>query len=150
MAVVAVQASTRATPVRCWIAQARAAYRDRYEDLEQAIADAEADNDTARAEKARAEREQLADELARGVGLGGRERRAGAAAERARVNVQRRLKDALDRIAAADPELGRHLGAVRHAPGPSAATTPDRAGPLTLTLSRFAGRGDRSCAGRGT
>ena len=90
-------------------AQARAAYRDRYEDLEQAIADAEADNDPARAEKARAELEMLADELSRGVGLGGRERRAGAAAERARVNVQRRLKDALDRIAAADAELGRHL-----------------------------------------
>jgi hypothetical protein len=90
-------------------AQARAAYRDRYQDLEDAIADAEADNDPARAEKARAEREALADELARGVGLGGRERRAGAAAERARVNVQRRLKDALDRIAAAAPDLGRHL-----------------------------------------
>jgi hypothetical protein len=90
-------------------AEARTAYRDRYEDLEQEIAEAEADNDPARAEKARAEREALAEELARGVGLGGRERRAGAAAERARVNVQRRLKDALDRIAAADPELGRHL-----------------------------------------
>jgi len=90
-------------------AQARAAYRDRVEDLEDAIAEAEADNDPTRAEKARAELEMLADELSRGVGLGGRERRAGAAAERARVNVQRRLKDALDRIAAADPELGRHL-----------------------------------------
>ena len=90
-------------------AEARAAYRDRYQDLEEAIAEAEADNDPARAAKARAEREALADELSRGVGLGGRERRAGAAAERARVNVQRRLKDALDRIAAADPELGRHL-----------------------------------------
>jgi len=90
-------------------AQARAAYRGRYEDLEDAIANAEADNDPARAEKARAELDMLADELSRGVGLGGRERRAGAAAERARVNVQRRLKDALERIAAADPELGRHL-----------------------------------------
>jgi len=90
-------------------AEARAAYRDRYQDLEDAIAEAEADNDPARAEKARAEREALADELARGVGLGGRERRTGAAAERARVNVQRRLKDALDRIVAADPDLGRHL-----------------------------------------
>jgi hypothetical protein len=90
-------------------AQARASYRERYEDLEQEIADAEADNDRVRAEKARAERELLADELARGVGLGGRERRAGAASERARVNVQRRLKDAVDRVAAADPELGRHL-----------------------------------------
>jgi hypothetical protein len=48
----------------------------------EAIAEREADNDPARAEKARAEREALADELARGVGLGGRERRAGAAAER--------------------------------------------------------------------
>jgi hypothetical protein len=90
-------------------AQARAAYRDRYEDLEEAIADAEADNDPARAEKARAELDVLAEELSRGVGLGGRERRAGAAAERARVNVQRRLKDALDRISSADPALGRHL-----------------------------------------
>jgi hypothetical protein len=89
--------------------QARAAYRGRYEDLEDAIADAEAANDPARAEKARAELDMLADELSRGVGLGGRERRAGAAAERARVNVQRRLKDALERIAAADAELGRHL-----------------------------------------
>jgi hypothetical protein len=88
-------------------APARTAYRDRYEDLQAAIA--EAANDPARAAKARAEREALADELSRGVGLGGRDRRAGAAAERARVNVQRRLKDALDRIAGADPELGKHL-----------------------------------------
>ena len=90
-------------------AQARAAYRDRYRELEQAIEEAEAMNDPARAARARAEREALADELARGVGLGGRERVAGAAAERARVNVQRRLKDALDRVAAADPALGKHL-----------------------------------------
>jgi hypothetical protein len=90
-------------------AQARASYRDRYQDLEEEIAEAEADNDPARAAKARGERELLADELARGLGLGGRERRAGAASERARVNVQRRLKDALDRVTAADPDLGRHL-----------------------------------------
>jgi non-specific serine/threonine protein kinase len=66
-------------------------------------------NDAGRAARARAEREALADELARGVGLGGRERVAGAAAERARVNVQRRLKDALERISAADATMGRHL-----------------------------------------
>jgi hypothetical protein len=90
-------------------AEARAAYRARYEDLEQSIAEAEAARDAGRLAKARAERATLAAELARGVGLGGRERRAGAAAERARVNVQRRLKDAVDRVAAADPDLGRHL-----------------------------------------
>jgi hypothetical protein len=90
-------------------ARARAAYRDRYRELEQAIEEAEAMNDAGRAARARAEREALADELARGVGLGGRERVAGAAAERARVNVQRRLKDALERISAADATMGRHL-----------------------------------------
>ena len=90
-------------------ARARAAYRDRYRELEQAVEEAEAMNDPARAARARAERAALADELARGVGLGGRERVAGAAAERARINVQRRLKDALERVAAANPAIGRHL-----------------------------------------
>jgi hypothetical protein len=36
-------------------------------------------------------------------------RRAAAATERARVNIQRRLRDAMQRIAAQDAELGRHL-----------------------------------------
>ena len=43
------------------------------------------------------------------MGLGGRERRAGAAAERARVAVQRRVRDAIRRIDEAMPEVGRHL-----------------------------------------
>jgi hypothetical protein len=43
------------------------------------------------------------------VGLGGRSRRSGSDAERARVNVQRRLRDALRRIAELNPEIGRHL-----------------------------------------
>jgi hypothetical protein len=43
------------------------------------------------------------------VGLGGRARRAGSAAERARSAVQRRIKNALGRIADADPELGAVL-----------------------------------------
>jgi hypothetical protein len=48
-------------------------------------------------------------ELSRAVGLGKRARRSGAAAERARSNVQRRLRDAIDRIAANDPDLGNRL-----------------------------------------
>jgi hypothetical protein len=47
--------------------------------------------------------------LSRGVGLGGRARRAGRAAERARVNVQRRLTEAIRRIEEAHAPLGMHL-----------------------------------------
>ena len=60
-------------------------------------------------DRLRAEREALADELARAVGLGGRARRAGAVVERARINVQRRIRDALTRIARVDAPLGRYL-----------------------------------------
>ena len=37
-------------------------------------------------------------EMARAVGLGGRDRRAGSAAERARLNVTRAIKSALQKI----------------------------------------------------
>ena len=43
------------------------------------------------------------------MGLGGRGRRAGSAAERARSAVQRRIKNALGRIGEADPALGAML-----------------------------------------
>ncbi|MBC8071920.1 MAG: hypothetical protein IAG13_26570, partial [Deltaproteobacteria bacterium] len=46
---------------------------------------------------------------ARGVGLGGRLRRAGSSSERARINVQRRLKDVVRRVTSVHAELGRHL-----------------------------------------
>jgi hypothetical protein len=51
----------------------------------------------------------LSAELSRAYGLGGRARRAGSNVERARVNVQRRLKHAIDRIAGECPAAGRHL-----------------------------------------
>ena len=47
--------------------------------------------------------------MSRAVGLGGKARLAGSTTERARVNVQRRLKDALERVAEASPELGAWL-----------------------------------------
>lgn len=45
------------------------------------------------------------------MGLGGRDRRAASNVERARINVQRRLKDTVDIVAKADPALGRYLAA---------------------------------------
>jgi len=83
--------------------------RTRAEALRDAIEDAEALGDADRAERCKSELEAIAHELARGVGIGGRARREGSAVERARVNVKRRLTDAIGRIAALSPELGRHL-----------------------------------------
>jgi hypothetical protein len=86
--------------------RARRAYRERVADLEEDIDEAERNSDVARLAKLRAEKEALVAELARAVGLGGRARKASSATERARVNVQRRLKDAVARIAEADAEIG--------------------------------------------
>jgi hypothetical protein len=93
--------------------RARNAYRRRLVDLEEDIAQAERNADMGRLAKLRSERAALDEELRRAVGLGGRARRDGSATERARVNVQRRVKDAIARIAEADADLGRFLeGAV--------------------------------------
>jgi hypothetical protein len=92
-------------------ARAVAEYRARLLSLEEQINEAESFGDLERATRAREEREALAEQLASAVGLGGRERRAASDVERARINVQRCIKDALDKIARAHPELARYLAA---------------------------------------
>jgi hypothetical protein len=89
--------------------QAQRAYRARLTELEQALAAVERDHDLGRRAALERERALLDAELERAFGLGGRARRSGSASERARVNVQRRLKDALGRIAELDAECGRFL-----------------------------------------
>ena len=88
---------------------ARDAYRARLLDLDAELSEAEAWNDLARADELRGEAEALRAEVARGVGLGGRPRRSGAAAERARINAQRRIADAIRRIHSHHAKLGEHL-----------------------------------------
>jgi hypothetical protein len=90
-------------------AEARDAYRQRLRDLDAIIEEAETRNDVGRAQQAKGERETLVLELSRAFGLGGRARRGGSAAERARINVQRRLKDAIQRIEEHHAELGKYL-----------------------------------------
>lgn len=89
--------------------QARAQYRKRIAALADTIEDAEARGDVQRAEAARDEHEALIKELSRAVGMRGKARRAGSAAERARVTAQRRLRDAIKKIGELDTELGGHL-----------------------------------------
>ncbi|HWO09089.1 MAG TPA: hypothetical protein VNN80_06405, partial [Polyangiaceae bacterium] len=90
-------------------APARDAYRRRLRDIEAALDEAQANTDAGRLERLRHERQQLVQELSRAVGLGGRARQAGSATERARVNVQKRLKQAIARIASVDTEAGSYL-----------------------------------------
>jgi hypothetical protein len=66
-------------------------------------------HDLVRAERAAAERDALVDELAAVTGLGGRARRAGSDTERMRKAVGNRIRQALARVEAVHPELGRHL-----------------------------------------
>lgn len=92
-------------------ARAKAAYRQRLAALREELSEAESFSDRPRAERAQAELDALSEQLASAVGLGGRDRRAASDVERTRINVQRRLRDVIERISAADPELGRYLAA---------------------------------------
>jgi hypothetical protein len=91
--------------------RARAEYRARLADLDDELAEADAHQDIGRSARLAAERDALIDELARATGLGGRRRRLGDAAERARTTVTARIRDAMSRIERVHPELGRHLRA---------------------------------------
>lgn len=87
------------------------AYRKRSQELRTELEEAQRWNDAARCDRVRAELDFLGDELARGVGTGGKRRRASGAAERARVNVHKRLRGAIERLSSELPELGTHLEA---------------------------------------
>ncbi|HEY6761112.1 MAG TPA: AAA family ATPase, partial [Baekduia sp.] len=89
--------------------EAKAAYRERVVDLREDLEEAERFHDVERAARLREELEFIGAELARAVGLGGRDRRAGNAAERARVNVTRAIRGAVRAIAEHDARLGHHL-----------------------------------------
>ena len=90
--------------------QARSAYRQRLRELEEASAEADAAADIERSARITAERDALVEALTQAYGLGGRVRRPGSAAERARTAVTARIKDAIRRIGEVHPDLGRHLG----------------------------------------
>jgi hypothetical protein len=89
--------------------RAKSAYRNRLRSIETELREADEWADVGRRERLTAEREFLMEEISRATALGGRDRRMGAAAERARINVQKRLREAIRRIGDVFPELGDHL-----------------------------------------
>ncbi len=84
-------------------------YRARLEDLTELLSEAEARADLGRLSALRREQAALEAEVSRALGLGGKSRQAGSTSERARSNVQRRLKDAIERVSEVSPELGAWL-----------------------------------------
>jgi tetratricopeptide (TPR) repeat protein len=113
-------------------AQAKAAYRRRLAEIEDDIKQARALEDDEREAQADAERDLLVRELARAVGLGGRDRRAASASERARPGVTRAVRQGIARLGELHPELGEHLNrAVRT--GTYCAYVPDRGAPAPWT-----------------
>ena len=112
---------------------ARHAYRRRLVEVEQDIAEAEADNDAGRVERARCDREFLIAELSGAVGLGGRLRGTGGAAERARTSVTRSLRYALARLTEQNSNLGEHLSRTIRT-GSCCSYEPDPVAPITWSV----------------
>lgn len=116
--------------------EAKEAYRARIRELDEEIEDAEAWSDPERSARAREEREQLVQQLASAVGLGGRDRAVSGASERARWSVSRTIRSAIRRIGEHHPALADHLEhAVRT--GTFCTYEPDPALPLTWEVSEI-------------
>jgi tetratricopeptide (TPR) repeat protein len=114
-------------------AQAKEAYRRRLAEIDEDIAEARDLGDDERGAQAEAERDFLVRELARAVGLGGRDRRVDSASERARASVTRAMRQSMARIHEYHPTLGEHLDrAIRT--GTYCAYLPDRRVPLDWNL----------------
>src|SRR5216684_406516 len=86
--------------------QAKVAYRRRLSDLREELDEAKKLGKVERAEQAEEEIDALTRELSRALGLGGRNRRAVSASERARQSISKTIKSVLDRIAQSDARLG--------------------------------------------
>jgi predicted ATPase len=87
-------------------ATAKTSYKRRLDELNQELEEAGEFGDADRAAGIKEEIDALVRELRRAIGMGGRDRRVGSATERARINVSRAMKAAIDRIGEKDPALG--------------------------------------------
>jgi tetratricopeptide (TPR) repeat protein len=105
-------------------AQARVTYKRRLAELHEELEEARGFNDLGRIEPLEAEIDFITQELARAISLGGRHRKVGSAAERARINVSRAIAAAVKRITDEHPALGEHLAATVHT-GTFCSYTPD-------------------------
>ena len=90
-------------------AQAKQEYQRQLRELNEVLEDQRERGNHQRAEQITSEIDFLEREIARAVGLGGRDRRAGSASERARLNVTRAIKAAMQKISEQQPSMGELL-----------------------------------------
>jgi hypothetical protein len=90
-------------------ALAKAEYKRRLAELRAELHAVECFNDPGRTEAIQQERDAIAEQLAAAVGLGGRDRKTGSQAERARTAVTKRIRGSIKRIVEATPSLEHHL-----------------------------------------
>lgn len=90
-------------------ATALSSYRRRLGELEDQLEAADRRGDQSAAERLSAERDALVDQLRTATGLGGRNRRAGASSERARIAVRKAIATALTQIDEHAPDVARLL-----------------------------------------
>src|SRR5216684_3475334 len=86
--------------------QAKAAYKRRLSELREELEEAKEVGNVERAEHREREIDALTRELSRAVGLGGRNRRAASASERARQSITKTIKAVVERIGQSDAALG--------------------------------------------
>jgi hypothetical protein len=84
-------------------------YRQRLAELDDELDAAALRRDGKRQAARSAERQALIEELKRATGLGGRPRRSGSPAEKARVNVTRTIRHAIAELAPRAPDVAAHL-----------------------------------------
>jgi predicted ATPase len=89
--------------------QALRQYRQRIAELDDELDVAALRGDAKRQAERTAERKALIEELKRATGLGGRPRRSGSPAEKARVNVTRTIRHAIRELASKAPDVAAHL-----------------------------------------
>jgi predicted ATPase len=86
--------------------QAKSAYRRRISELREELDEAKAHGNAQSGERIEAEIDALTAELSRAVGLGGRNRRAASASERARQSITKAIKTVLEKILQDDADFG--------------------------------------------
>jgi tetratricopeptide (TPR) repeat protein len=89
--------------------KAKQDYKRKLVELREQLEDAQELGNSERAAVIESEIDFLAREISRAIGLGGRNRRAGSAAERARLNVTRAIKTALEKISEHHGGIGEML-----------------------------------------
>ncbi len=89
--------------------RAKQEYKRRLFELREKLAELRERGDSNHAAEVESEIDFLAREMVRAVGLGGRDRRAGSAAERARINVNRAITGALQKISERSAPLEKLL-----------------------------------------